>query len=251
MGEQKQWGQIVKRICLDCSHGFDTLNLGRHTAIYCFACREIRRKQEEEKERLSQQQQEAEYFRDMVRSAKIPPKWQTVTFGNSNTTNNPKAFQFTRQYAETFSLKSSSLVLYSPGAGTGKTHLLACIANYVLFQKRIPVLFQKARDLMLELRKTFSDKEESEADVLNRVLSVPLLVLDDVGVDPLTKWLEATYWSAFDRRLEWQLPIVISTNKPIEGNKDRLANWIGERAVSRLVEMCAGQVIDMTGDDLR
>ena len=41
------------------------------------------------------------------------------------------------------------------------------------------------RDLLLDIRRTFSDRDDlTEADILDRVLSVQLLLLDDVGVDP-------------------------------------------------------------------
>ena len=190
----------------------------------------------------------------MITFAQIPPKWREVTFDNSKAELNPKAFKAAKRYAEKFSTQSPSLVFYSLGNGTGKTHLAACIANYVLHEKRLPILFKKARDLMLDIRRTFSDRGDmTEADILDRVLSVRLLVLDDVGVDPTSQWLQATYWTVFDRRLEWQLPVVITTNKPIEAGEGQvsLADRIGEGAVSRLIELCQGNVIDMTGPDLR
>ncbi len=107
---------------------------------------------------------------------------------------------------------------------------------------------------MLDIRRTFSDRGDmTEADILDRVLSVQLLVLDDVGVDPTSQWLQATYWTVFDRRLEWQVPMIITTNKPFEApaGEETLADRIGDGAVSRLVELCQGNVIDMSGPDLR
>ncbi|GAJ15773.1 unnamed protein product, partial [marine sediment metagenome] len=100
----------------------------------------------------------------------------------------------------------------------------------------------------------FSDRGEmTEADILDKVLSVQLLVLDDVGLDPTSQWLQATYWTVFDRRLEWQLPVIITTTIPFEvpEGKVSLADRVGNGALSRLVELCQGNVIDMTGPDLR
>ena len=188
----------------------------------------------------------------MVALAGVPPKWKETTFSSSNPRLNPQAFKIAKRYAEEFSIQSPSLVFYSLGNGTGKTHLAACITNYVLHEKKLPVLFKKARDLMLDIRRTFSDRGDmTEADILDRVLSVQLLVLDDVGVDPTSQWLRATYWTVFDRRLEWQLPVVVTTNKPFEGERDLLGDFIGQGAVSRLMELCRGNVIDMSGPDLR
>jgi len=246
-------GQKIPRICPDCGEEFEAINLGPATAQYCSKCGAERVRREEEAKRLVKEAEEQARYRSLIAFAQIPPKWGEVTFNNSKAELNPKAFKAAKRYAEKFSVQSPSLVFYSPGNGTGKTHLAACIANYVLHEKRLPVLFKKARDLMLDIRRTFSDRGElTEADILDRVLSVRLLVLDDVGVDPTSQWLQATYWTVFDRRLEWQLPVVVTTNKPLEGEGAlSLGDFIGQGAVSRLVELCQGNVIDMSGPDLR
>jgi len=54
-----------------------------------------------------------------------------------------------------------------------------------------------------------------------------------------------------DRRFDWELPVVITTNKPFEGRGEVLADRIGEGAASRLLGLCGGNVIDMSGEDLR
>ena len=246
--------QKTKAVCLDCGEPFEALDIGSHTRHYCNNCA-VKRAGLEEADKLAREEAVAEErHRALISQAKMPPKWQTTTFANSKMEFNLHAFKFASQYAEVFNSLSPSLALYSPGNGTGKTHLAACIANHVLHIKRLPVLFMKARDLMLEIRRTFSDRGDiTEADILDKVLSVKLLVLDDVGVDPPTRWLHATYWTVFDRRLEWQLPTVVTTNKPFEApvGKECLADRIGDGAFSRLVELCQGNVIDMTGIDLR
>lgn len=247
-------GQKTRRICLDCGGEFETTNLGPATARYCRKCGEERDRREEERERAAREALELSRYREMIALAYIPPKWRETTFANSNPDLNPRAFKLARRYAEKFNAQSPSLIFYSPGNGTGKTHLAACIANYVLHEKRLPVLFKKARDLMLDIRRTFSERVElTEADILDRVLSVRLLMLDDVGVAPTSQWLQATYWTVFDRRLEWQLPIIVTTNKPLEApaGEVSLGDRIGEGAVSRLIELCQGNVIDMVGPDLR
>jgi len=247
-------GRKMKRTCPDCGEEFEATNLGPATARYCRKCGEERERQQEERERIDGEQLEESRYRELTARARIPPKWKEVTFDNSNPELNPRAFKLARSYAEKFNAQSPSLVFYSPGPGTGKTHLAVCIANYVLHEKRLPVLFKKARDLMLDIRRTFSDRSDmTEADILDRVLSVQLLVLDDVGVDPTSQWLQATYWTVFDRRLEWQLPVVVTTNKPLEApqGEEYLGDRIGNGAVSRLIDLCQGNVIDMLGPDLR
>ncbi len=253
-GALKNLGQKVQRICQECDEEFEATNLGIATRIYCPRCSEEKAKQEEEREEAARQAEAESRYRQLIALAQIPPKWKEVTFDNSNPDLYPRQFKIARRYAENFNAQSPSLVFYSPGNGTGKTRMAACIANHILHKKRMPVLWEKARDLMLEIRRTFSDRGElTEADILDKVLSVQLLVLDDVGLDPTSQWLQATYWTVFDRRLEWQLPVIITTTIPFEapGGKVSLADRVGDGALSRLVELCQGNVIDMTGPDLR
>ena len=116
------------------------------------------------------------------------------------------------------------------------------------------MLFKKARDVLLAIRRTFSEGgTETESDILDQVLSVELLILDDVGVNNPSPWLETTYWTIFDRRLEWQLPTIVTANYPLEAEPSEvsLGDRIGYGAVSRLIELCNGQFLDMSGPALR
>lgn len=249
----KNFGKPIKRICPDCGQEFEAMYLGLATAIYCRACssgREERQKTAEDEARRLERQN---YMRDLIRLSNLPPKWINTLFSNTDAQKQPGAFKFLEKYAENFSMDSPGVILYSRGNGTGKSHLAACVLNHVLHEKRIPVRWEKARDVMLELRRTFSDSTSSEASVLDRISYAKLLVLDDVGRDPPSQWIHTTYWQVLDRRLEWKLPLIITTNLPLdaEGEGITLADRIGEGAVSRLRELCQGHLLDLSGLDLR
>lgn len=243
-----------RRICLDCGEEFESFELGRHTRRYCEKCCQVW-KAKEEADRQEQEKALAEVrYLQLVAQARIPTLWRSVTFAGSNARIRKAAFKIAQEYAEEYNVRSGTLVLYSKGYGCGKTHLAVCIANHALHQLRRPVLFKKARDLLLDIRHTFAEGAGgSEAYVLNQVLSIELLVLDDVGVDKPSPWIESTYWTIFDRRMEWQLPTVITTNYPLEAQTGEisLGDRIGFGAVSRLAQMCQGNFVDMSGPDLR
>ncbi len=81
-----------------------------------------------------------------------------------------------------------------------------------------------------------------------------MLVLDDVGIDVPSQWLENTYWTVFDRRMEWGLPVILTTNYRLEepnAHRPSLGERIGHGAVSRLLQMCDHREIDMSGPDMR
>lgn len=241
----------VELTCIDCGNTFEAINLGRLTATLCPKCGKAREEREQVLEKLAQKQAEEQRYRELIRLANIPPRWREVTFDTLDPSIQPVAQRLAREYAGGFNKESPSLVFYSPGNGTGKTTLAAAIANYVLHELRAPVIFAKARDIMLEIRKTFSDRYETEAEILDKVSYVDLLVLDDVGVDRPSEWIKSTYWTLMDRRFDWELPVVVTTNKPLDGRGEVLADRIGEGAASRLLGLCQGNVIDMTGPDLR
>ena len=247
----KKFQEKIKVVCRDCGESFEATDLGRLTAAICLKCGEKREEQERAAEKLAQEQKEDQRYRELIRLANIPPRWREVTFDTLDPHIQPVAQRLAREYAAGFSKQSLSLVFYSPGNGTGKTTLAACVINYVLHELRRPVMFAKARDVMLDIRKTFSDRYETEAEVLDKVSYVDLLLLDDVGVDRPSEWIKSTYWTLMDRRYDWMLPVVVTTTKPLEGRGEILADRIGEGAASRLLGLCQGNVIDMTGIDLR
>ena len=250
-GALKKFQGKIEVVCSDCGETFEANNLGPATAKYCLKCSEERKRQEEEREQQAQKELEEAKYRELVALARIPPRWREVTFDTLDPNIQPVAQRVAREYAAGFSKQSLSLVFYSPGNGTGKTTLAACIINHILHELRYPVMFAKARDVMLDIRKTFSDRYETEAEILDKVSYIDLLLLDDVGMDRPSQWIKSTYWTLMDRRYDWMLPVVVTTTKPFEGEGEILADRIGEGAASRLLGLCQGNVIDMTGPDLR
>ena len=251
MGRQANKGN---HICQECGGKFEAYDLGAFSRRYCNKCAEAKAVEEEEKLRQEELARAEERYRKLVAAARIPKMWREVTFDNSDPALNKAAFKVAKAYAQRFNSESGTLVFFSRGYRRGKTRLAMCIGNHVLHQLRQPVLFKKARDLLLEIRRTYSERgTETEVDILDYVLSVELLILDDVGVDNPSPWLESTYWNIFDRRLEWQLPTIVTANYPLEAELGEvsLGDRIGYGAVSRLIELSNGQFLDMSGPALR
>lgn len=251
MGRQAKKGN---RICPECGSEFEAYDLGPLSRRLCDSCAQVKAVQEEEDRRAQEAALAEARYRELVIRAKIPKMWRDVTFENSDPNLTKAAFKVAKRCAENFTAESGTLVFYSRGYGRGKTRMAVCILNYVLHHLCQPVLFMKARDLLLGIRRTFSERgTETEADILNQTLSVELLLLDDVGVDNPSPWIESTYWTIFDRRLEWQLPTLVTTNYSLEAGAGEvsLGDRIGYGALSRLTELCKGNFIDMTGPDLR
>jgi DNA replication protein DnaC len=95
--------------------------------------------------------------------------------------------------------------------GCGKTHLAAAIANYNINQGR-PALFIVVPDLLDHLRATFSPQSIVTFDQrFEEVRRAPLLVLDDLGTESATPWVQEKLHQIFDYRYNTSLPTVITT----------------------------------------
>ena len=75
-----------------------------------------------------------------------------------------------------------------------------------------------------------------------------LLVLDDLGKEKPSEWVEETLYEIINARYVRRLPVIITTNVGLKAVETRYP-WNGEAIVSRLFEMCAG--VKVGGDDWR
>ena len=82
--------------------------------------------------------------------------------------------------------------------------------------------------------------------LLDSLASVDLLHLDDLGAENTSDWVLEQLYSIVNTRYEEERSMVLTTNL----QPDRLGEQIGQRTVSRLVEMC-GDPIPLDGTDHR
>ncbi|MCL1874444.1 MAG: ATP-binding protein [Clostridiales bacterium] len=138
-------------------------------------------------------------------------------------------------------------LLFEGEVGRGKTYLAAAIAN-ALLDAGIDVLFLVVPEFLDEMRYSYQEDNQdySEADLMPRAQKAPVLILDDFGAHNFSEWTKNKIFTLINYRLNHQLPIIITTNKSI----DSLAETIGSRTVSRIVEMCDFFLL-CSKDDLR
>jgi DNA replication protein DnaC len=140
--------------------------------------------------------------------------------------------------------------------GTGKTHIAAAIANYLL-SKGTAAICMTERNLFGQIQKTYSLGREngmSEADVRGIYESIPLLVIDDMGKEKPSEWTLATLYAVIDGRYNKAMPLIVTTNYDMQSLVKRLTPKDGDKItaeaiVDRLSETC--ESIVMTGDSWR
>ena len=106
------------------------------------------------------------------------------------------------------------LVLSGP-TGSGKTHLAAAIANRCI-ERRHTTFFIVVSDLLDHLRSAYSpDSPASYDDLFEQVRNVPLLVLDDLGVQNATPWAQEKLFQVINHRYNHSLPTVVTVRGPV------------------------------------
>jgi DNA replication protein DnaC len=102
------------------------------------------------------------------------------------------------------------------------------------------VVFTRLTDLLDDLR-----PGDAAVRTIRDCQHAALLVIDDIGAEKPSEWTQERVYSVIDHRYANCLPLIVTSNLP----PSKLGGQIGERAASRLAEMC--EVVAMTGTDRR
>jgi DNA replication protein DnaC len=144
------------------------------------------------------------------------------------------------QRAQVYAQEMDGWLVFNGPYGCGKTHLAAAIANAQI-EKGRRVLFVTAPDLLDHLRSSFgmNDEEESFSARFEEVRSVPLLVLDDLGIESPTAWATEKLYQVLNHRYNTRLPTVITTNHRLDELELRLRSRLSDLAVTELIVITA------------
>jgi DNA replication protein DnaC len=105
------------------------------------------------------------------------------------------------------------------------------------------VRVQNMTSLLFDVKQSFAKKDN---DFLDKVLnSKKILMIDDIGAEKVTDWVEEFVYMLVNNRYEDCVPTCFSSNLPLS----ELAEKIGDRTVSRIKEMC--HVVKLDGEDKR
>ena len=138
-------------------------------------------------------------------------------------------------------------------AGVGKTHLAVGTLREVVQKTAATALFYDTRDLLRTIRSTYDPVvRASEVSVLRPVMEVELLVLDDLGAERPTDWVEETMNLIVNTRYNERRVTIFTSNYldiPEIDDPNSLLSRIGFRMRSRLHEMCA--IVEIDAADYR
>lgn len=201
----------------------------------CPGCEEERiaaERQAEVQRRADQARQQMEY---LMGEAAIPARFVGRTLDNFNASTDAQraALQIARDFANDFEANSKRgmSLIFSGLPGTGKSHLATAVLQAIM-----PAhcgLYTTCMNVIRAVRGTWrKDSERSETQILNAYAEVPLLVLDEIGVQYGTDGEQTILFDVLDRRYRDMMPSIFLTNQDKKGFKD----FIGERTFDRLTE---------------
>jgi len=186
--------------------------------------------------------------------ANIPKRYQHCSLENFAAYNESleKALVQARRIVTTFPVVTRGLLLEGQ-PGVGKTHLAVAVLKQVIQASGARGLFYDTRDLLRVIRSTYDPSiRTTELEILRPVMQADLLVLDDLGAEKTSEWVEETMNLIVNTRYNERRLTMFTSNYmdiPEDDDPNSLLFRIGHRMRSRLHEMCEFLVLD--GADYR
>ena len=214
---------------------------GAERTVFCLCkcAAEARRKEDEEYEK----RQQLRRVRDLRQWGFTNDEMAQWTFEKDNHAN-PKLTSWARRYVRYFPnmlAKGKGVVLYGP-VGTGKTFAAACVAN-ALIDEGHPVLMTSFSRIGNVLQ-----GKKNKQEYLDEFGRYDLLVIDDLGAERNTSFMDEVVYNTIDTRYRQKKPLIVTTNYTRD-EIDRASDVTNQRVFSRLFEMCT--FMPVPGNDRR
>jgi DNA replication protein DnaC len=201
-------------------------------------------------------------WRDVVVSkyladSRIPTKFARAELSTykPDTDSQRDALRLAKKFVESFPVEQKGLVFHGP-TGVGKTHLAIGLLKAVIRDKGARGYFFQTTELLRLVRETYNRSvDETEMEILKPVLEADVLVLDDLGVEKTSEWVQETLGLVINTRYNARRATIVTSNlaDPVDQNDKEFINsfmlQLGVRTRSRLLEMC--EWVEVQGPDIR
>ncbi len=222
----------------------------------CPDCEEAKRARELQEQAEASAQRDRARLEEMLNEAAIPARFmgRTLASYRAETQEQIRALSIATEYAENFEkkLRTGDGLILLGAPGTGKSHIAAAILQAIM--PRHLGLYTTCAGVIRAVRGTWRQgAEKSEAQVLGMFAEVPLLVIDEVGVQYGTESEQNILFELLDRRYRDMQPTILLANLKLKRmNADEpagLREVLGERIYDRLTE--TARIVTFEGESYR
>lgn len=194
-------------------------------------------------------------YKTYLRVAEVSPRNRLVQLDKLTPRDGQaEVIELAKQLADNVWTANTGLYLIG-GVGCGKTMISAGIVNRALKNQAESASDERKRkfayidesmdctlnpvarlistvELLGKIQSTFGSYDTQET--IDKYKKVRLLVLDDIGAEKASEWVEARFYEIIDYRYNHLLPTVITSNL----TPSELSKKVGERIADRIREMC-------------
>lgn len=212
--------------------------LGKEMVVRCI-CRCI--KEQDRKYEKQKRMDEIERNRDACFEGSDMINW---TFEKDDMQNERMSYAMAKYAAmfPDFLKDGKGLLLYGTN-GTGKTFYAACIANRLIDSGR-KVLFTSFSRLVNTLQGMYEGKQE----YIDGLSHYDLLVLDDLGAERQSEYMQEQVFNIVNARICSGLPMIVTTNLTLQ-EIGKPADYERARIYSRILGKCVP--VEIKGSDRR
>jgi DNA replication protein DnaC len=168
----------------------------------------------------------------------IPRRYLEVDFERWPITNlDKKTVSHVRKYCRKLddNLEIGQGLYFFGEVGSGKSSLAMCVAKEVLRERRSLAIFS-GPELLARIGATYEERSQhTYLGLLDLLGSVDFLVLEDLAVAKQNEWRLEQLYAVVNRRYEDRRPVLVTADVP---NAEALAEHVGARTCSRIMEMC-------------
>ncbi len=145
-------------------------------------------------------------------------------------------FHAATEASEQFASEPSGWLVLEGSTGSGKTHLAAAIVNAII-DRGSPAKYVSALDIPDMLRNERFEDDDAESGTFESLLDAPTLVIDDLGAQQSTNWIDSKIDQLLTHRFNGGLPTVIVLAKPVSEITERIALKLDDPSLSRVFHL--------------
>ena len=160
-----------------------------------------------------------------------------------------QSYKVAYNYAKNFEqMKEDNVgLLFYGDVGSGKTYLACSIANELIERDQVKVKIMNLSQVINQIQKSAFKLDSNE--IINKLSNIPLLILDDLGIERDTSYAREQVYNIINSRYLKGRPTIFTTNLSLEIIQNPNIELEYQRIYSRILEMTIP--VKVTGEDFR